>query len=82
LKEVIMVAVVNPRIPHVALGQVFERVNKRGEKYLVGRLGIAKLLIVPSGEVSRGEAIWKIFLGEGLYDQENAKALSLAQVED
>ena len=45
----------NPKIPHVALGQVFERVNKRGQRYLTGRLGDAKLLIVPSGEVSRGE---------------------------
>jgi hypothetical protein len=73
---------VNPRIPHVALGQLFERTNRRGQRYLVGRLGIAKLLIVPSGEVSRGEQIWKIYLGEGLYADENAKATALTQVED
>jgi hypothetical protein len=72
----------NPKIPHVALGQVFERVNGKGQRYLVGRLGIAKLLIVPSGEVSRGEAVWKVFLGEGLYDDENQRLAALAHVED
>jgi hypothetical protein len=73
---------VNPNIPHVALGQVFERTNRKGEKYFVGRLGIAKLLIVPSGEVSRGEPVWKIFVGEGLYVAENAKATVLTKIED
>jgi hypothetical protein len=73
----------NPRIPHVALGQLFERVNKRGQRYLTGRLGIAKLLIVPSGEISRGERVWKVFLGEGLYADENQRGTAMAHgIED
>jgi hypothetical protein len=72
----------NPKIPHVALGKVFERVNRRGERYLTGRLGEAKLLIVRSGEVSRGEYVWRIFLGEAPYTDEAVRGGELAQVED
>jgi len=72
----------NPKIPHVALGKVFERVNRRGERYLAGRLGDAKLLIVPSGEVSRGEAIWRIYLGEAPYTDETVRGAEIAQVQD
>jgi len=68
--------VVNPRIPHVALGKVFERVNRKGQRYLVGRIGIAKLLIVLSGEVSRGEPVWQVFLGEGPYTPEGLAGLA------
>src|SRR5690349_10581627 len=48
----------NPKHPHVALAQVFERVNRAGQRYLVGRVGSAKLLIVPTEVISRGERIW------------------------
>ena len=66
---------INPRVPHVPLTQCFERVNRHGRRYLVGRLGTAKLIIVPTTEVSRGEPIWKVFLGEGPYASENSTAL-------
>jgi hypothetical protein len=69
---------INPHIPHVALAQVFERVNRKGQRYLVGRIGIAKLLIVPSGEVSRGEPVWQVFLGEGAYTPEGLAGLAHA----
>ena len=55
----------NPRIPSIPLTQVFERINPKGKRYLVGRIGTAKLLIVATGEVSRGEPVWQVFLGEG-----------------
>jgi len=67
---------INPNVPHVALTQVFERVNRHGRRYLVGRLGGAKLIIVPTNEVSRGEPVWKVFLGEGQYASECSVTLA------
>jgi len=72
----------NPKIPHIALAKVFERVNRKGERYLSGRLGDARLLIVATGEVSRGEAVWRVFLGEAPYTDESVRGTQLAQVED
>jgi hypothetical protein len=74
--------VLNPKIPAVGLGEVFERVNKRGQRYLAGRLGAAKLLIVPSGEMSRGEPVWRVFVGEAPYTDESLRGAAQAQVED
>lgn len=67
---------INPHVRHVAIAQVFELVNRHGRRYLVGRLGTAKLLIVPTNEVSRGEQIWRVFLGEGPYAWENDEAIA------
>jgi len=72
--------ILNPRIPHVALAQVFERTNRAGRRYLVGRVGVAKLLIVATGEMSRGEPVWQVFLGEGPHAP--AELAPLSQVED
>jgi hypothetical protein len=69
---------INPRLPHVALTQVFERTNKEGRRYLVGRMGAAKLLIVATEEISRGEKVWKVFLGEGPYASEGASEVEVA----
>lgn len=57
--------------PQVALAKVFERRNLRGEHYFVGRIGSARLVIVPTGTVSRGEPVWSVILGEGFYEEHN-----------
>jgi hypothetical protein len=72
----------DPKIPHVALSKLFERRNKRGERYLVGRLGDARVLIVASGEVSRGEPVWRLFVGEAPYTDETVRGGVMARVED
>lgn len=72
-------AFLNPRIPSIPLTQVFERINPKGKRYLVGRIGTAKLLIVATGTISRGEPVWQVFLGEGPLAPEGVEAL--AQVE-
>jgi hypothetical protein len=48
---------------------------------LVGRLGTGKVLIVPTGQVSRGEPVWQIFLGEWPRDALEVHA-DLANVEN
>lgn len=72
---------INPNMPAVPLALVYERVNRQGKRYLVGRVGTAKFLIVPTGEVSRGEPVWQIFLGEWPRDGREEQNAALAQVE-
>jgi hypothetical protein len=71
---------VNPKVPAIPLALVYERINRQGKRYLVGRVGTAKFLIVPTGEVSRGEPVWQILLGEWPRSHEDNSAL--AQVEN
>ena len=42
---------------------------------MVGRLGVAKLLIIATGKESRGEPVWQVFLGED-FPLEQAAALA------
>ena len=63
----------NPSIP---LTRVYERKNARGRRYLTGRIGIAKVLIVETDELSDGDRIWQVFLAQGPYSPENAAALA------
>jgi hypothetical protein len=60
--------------PLVALARLFQRTNVRGETYFVGRIGSAKLLVVPTGEISRGEAVWDAVIGPGFYEEKNGTA--------
>ena len=46
---------------------MYERTNKHGDTYLVGRLGLMKLLVVPTDEISKGERVWQAFLAQGPY---------------
>src|SRR5262245_14503593 len=55
----------------IALARVFERVDRDGKRFMTGRIGSAKLLIVPTGAVSRGEPVWQVILGEGFYEEHN-----------
>jgi hypothetical protein len=72
---------INPNLPAVPLALVYERVNRQGKRYLVGRVGTAKFLIVPTGDVSRGEPVWQVFLGEWPRDGREEQNAALAHVE-
>jgi hypothetical protein len=71
----------NTKRPIISLAHLFERVNRQGKRYLVGRLGTGKVLIVPTGGISRGEPVWQILLGEWPRDAAVVRA-DLANVED
>ena len=58
----------------IALARVFERVDRDGKRFMTGRIGSAKLLIVPTGIISRGEPVWQVILGEGFYEELNSTA--------
>jgi hypothetical protein len=62
--------------PAVAVGKCYERRNARGQQFFQGRLGDAKVMIVPTGERNRGEPVWAIVLAEGPYPIEGAVDLA------
>ena len=66
----------NGRPPKLPLGPVYERTNKHGDIYLVGRLGLMKLLIVPTDEVSKGDRVWQAFVAQGPYATDEQRALA------
>ena len=58
-------AFINPSNPNIPLTRVYERRTARGRRYLVGPIGIAKILIVESDEVGDGDKVWQVFLAQG-----------------
>ena len=69
------------RPPKLPLGPVYERTNKHGDRYLVGRLGLMKLLIVPTDEISKGDRVWQAFVAQGPYATDEQRTLA-AQIEE
>ena len=45
-----------------------------------GRVGDAKLVIVATGEVSRGEPVWCVFLGEAPHSDESVRGVDQVRV--
>jgi hypothetical protein len=62
--------------PSVALAQLYERRSRSGRKYLVGRLGVAKVIVVATGEDSKGNPVWQMYLGETQYVPPGAAELA------
>jgi hypothetical protein len=49
--------------PSITLARLYERVSAKGNHYLVGRIGLVKVAILKSGEVSEaGHPIWNVVL--------------------
>jgi hypothetical protein len=69
--------ITGPRAPHLPLAAMYERTNKRGEKYIVGRIGHLKLMILCADEVSKGDRVWQAFITEGVHHPA-ASVLALA----
>lgn len=52
--------------PSIPLARLFERISKKGNHYLTGRLGLAKIAIVKTDETTEdGTAIWALLMSEG-----------------
>jgi hypothetical protein len=62
--------------PSIALSQLYERTSRSGRRYLVGRLGSAKVFVVATGADSHGNPIWQMYLGETKYVPQGAAALA------
>lgn len=51
--------------PSVPLTRLYERVSKRGNHYLVGRLGLAKITVLKTSELDNdGNSVWTLLAAE------------------
>lgn len=53
------------RANSIVLAHLYEHVSRRGRRYFVGRIGAAKVLLVETGNVDRGNSVWQLNLEEG-----------------
>jgi hypothetical protein len=67
-----------PRAPHLPLAALYERTNGRGQRYLVGRIGHLRLMILSTPEISQGDPVWQAFVTEHKHHPP-ASAVALAQ---
>jgi hypothetical protein len=66
--DVVLAEFVQP-VPTRAAGAANDTINPC-------RVGVAKLLIIPTDQYSRGERIWRVILGEGPYSaRDNAELM-------
>jgi hypothetical protein len=63
-------------VTSIPLTQVYEKTNRRGRRYMVGRIGTVKLLVVATDQFDRGEPVWQVYLGQGPYPPEGAAELA------
>ena len=67
---------INPKIPSIPLTQVYEKTNPRGRRYMVGRIGTVKLLVIATDQVDRGDPVWQVYVGQGPYPPDGAAELA------
>jgi hypothetical protein len=60
----------------IVLAQLYEHVSRRGRRYFVGRIGAAKVLLVETGNVSRGSPVWQLNLDQGPHTTNEETALA------
>jgi hypothetical protein len=60
----------------IVLAQLYEHTSRRGRRYFVGRIGAAKVLLVETGDISRGSPVWQLNLDQGPCTTESQAALA------
>jgi hypothetical protein len=65
-------------------GPMYERTNRHGDRFLVGRLGTLKIFVVPTTEISKGDKVWQLYFAEGPYStpEQQATAARLEETRD
>ena len=63
-------------LDRVPLTTLYERVDRKGNPYLAGRMGYTKVMAFATDECSRGERIWQLVLVEGPHSPEEATAVA------
>jgi hypothetical protein len=46
----------------IELTTLFERISNNGKKYFTGRLGHAKVVVLPGDDTAEGQPTWKVFI--------------------
>jgi hypothetical protein len=70
-----------PKPVRLPIGSFYARIDKRGRRYLSGRLGQMKLMLFETEAVSEGDRVWEGVLVEGPHVSDDQRALA-AQVEE
>jgi hypothetical protein len=60
----------------IVLAHLYEHTSRRGRRYFVGRIGAAKVLLVETGNVSRGSPVWQLNLDQGPHTTMEETALA------
>jgi hypothetical protein len=48
----------------IQLAQLYERRDRDGRPYMSGRIGTARVRLVPTGLLSKGDRVWHLVLSE------------------
>jgi hypothetical protein len=51
-----------PYPPSIELTHLYEKTSQRGTRYFVGRLGLARITLLPGDAVEDGTATWRVML--------------------
>jgi hypothetical protein len=66
----------------IPMAKLYERTSRRGRRYLVGRLGDARIFVVCTSEESKGDPVWQLSLNEGRYTTDGDKKLARDAVQE
>ena len=50
--------------PSIELARLYEKTSQRGTRYFVGRLGLARITLLPGEATEDGTATWRMLLQE------------------
>jgi hypothetical protein len=50
--------------PSIEVARLYEKISQRGTRYFVGRLGLARITLLPGDAAEDGTAIWRMLLQE------------------
>jgi hypothetical protein len=70
-----------PKPARLPIGSFYARIDKRGRRYLSGRLGLMRVMIFETEAISEGDRVWEGVLVEGPHVSQDQRALA-AQVEE
>lgn len=63
-----------PFPPSIELARLYEKTSQRGTRYFVGRLGLARITLLPGEAAEDGTATWRLLLQEAPKASTNRQA--------
>ena len=66
------------KLARIPLSAMYERTDKRGRRYLSGRIGLLRLLVFRTDQVSEGDPVWEAILVEGRHISSDQRELASA----
>ncbi len=60
--------------PSIELARLYEHTSARGTKYLLGRIGAARIVLLPGDPTEDGTATWRLLVQERAAEADHATA--------